>query len=275
MTSGMKLQLLGTGGYHPSERRQTACFMLPEVGVMLDAGTAMFRAREHIATDALDIFLSHAHLDHVVGLSFLLDVLWEKPVSRVTIHGSPATLSAVCGHLFAPALFPVAPSWEFRELADEIALPGGGILTHFPLPHPGGSTGYRLDWRETSMAYVTDTTATSTADYARLIEGVNLLVHECYFDDSRREFAQLTGHSCTATWRLVAGPKSGVWRWCMSIRSTNAKTRLAWKPPEGFFRERIWPPTAWKSNSETKSPPWRRWAWRSRPGRRSPLQLPI
>ena len=28
----MKLLLLGTSGYHPSEQRQTACLMLPEVG---------------------------------------------------------------------------------------------------------------------------------------------------------------------------------------------------------------------------------------------------
>ena len=32
----MKLLLLGTGGYHPCERRQTACLMLPEAGIVLE-----------------------------------------------------------------------------------------------------------------------------------------------------------------------------------------------------------------------------------------------
>ena len=54
-----RLLLLGTTGYHPSERRHTACMMLPEIGVVLDAGTAMFRVRQHLATPTLDIFLTH------------------------------------------------------------------------------------------------------------------------------------------------------------------------------------------------------------------------
>lgn len=65
----MKLVLLGTTGYHPNRRRHTACMFLPEVGVVLDAGTGMFRVRDHLATSHLDIFLTHAHLDHVVGLT--------------------------------------------------------------------------------------------------------------------------------------------------------------------------------------------------------------
>ena len=46
----MKLVMLGTTGYHPNDIRQTACYALPEIGVVLDAGTGMFRLREHIAT---------------------------------------------------------------------------------------------------------------------------------------------------------------------------------------------------------------------------------
>ena len=39
----MKLVLLGTTGYHANDRRQTACMLLPEIGVMFDAGTALYR----------------------------------------------------------------------------------------------------------------------------------------------------------------------------------------------------------------------------------------
>ncbi len=194
----MKIVLLGTGGYHPSERRHTPCMLIPELGVMLDAGTAMFRAPQYLQLPELDIFLTHAHLDHIFGLTFLLSVLYTSPLKRVRVHATPATLQAVADHLFAPAVFPVDPPFAMQPLAeDEERLPGGGRLTYFPLEHPGGSIGYRLDWPGHSMAYVTDTTATADAAYVERIHGVDLLIHECYFPDEYAEFAGKTGHSFT------------------------------------------------------------------------------
>ena len=94
----MKLLLFGTSGYHPTERRHTACFMLPEAGIVLDAGTGFFRVRDHVATPTLDILLSHTHLDHVVGLTFMLSTKWQRPIERITVHGQ-AKPAAVREHL--------------------------------------------------------------------------------------------------------------------------------------------------------------------------------
>ena len=193
----MKLVLLGTTGYHPNDQRQTACFMIPELGIILDAGTAMYRARDYICTEELDVFLTHAHLDHVIGITFLFDVLKDKNVGRVTVHAAPDKLKAIDEHLFAEDLFPVKPPCEFRPLAMQVPLAGDGRLTHFPLQHPGGALGFRLDWPGHSLAYVTDTTATKDAKYHEAIAGVDLLLHECYFPDSMPEMAALTGHSMT------------------------------------------------------------------------------
>src|SRR5437588_9667772 len=105
----MKLVLLGTGGYFPTSRRQTACLMLPEIGVVLDAGTGMCRVANYLQTDHLDIFLTHAHLDHVAGLTYLVNLVPPEVLTRTTIHAEAATLNAVREHLFAEAIFPVAP----------------------------------------------------------------------------------------------------------------------------------------------------------------------
>ena len=200
----MKLVLLGTTGYHPSDTRQTACMMLPECGIILDAGTAMYRVREHLVTPSLDIFLSHTHLDHVVGLTFLFDVLYQKNVDRVRVHGDGTKLQALQEHLFHPDLFPVMPPIEWHPLAGPVDLPERGRLTYFPLEHPGGCLGYRLDWPGRSLAYVTDTTARDDADYISHIEGVDVLIHECNFADGWEEHATLTGHSCTSAVARVA-----------------------------------------------------------------------
>jgi ribonuclease Z len=193
----MKLILLGTTGYHPNDQRQTACFMIPELGIILDAGTAMYRARTYLSTPELDIFLTHAHLDHVIGVTYLIDVLRDKEMRRVTVHAAAEKLAAIDEHLFAVDLFPVKPPCEFRPLARQVPLARGGRLTHFPLQHPGGALGFRLEWPGHSLAYVTDTTATNDAKYLDNIRGVDVLLHECYFPDSMAELAALTGHSVT------------------------------------------------------------------------------
>jgi ribonuclease Z len=200
----MRLVLLGTTGYHPNQRRQTPCLLLPECGVMLDAGTGVFRAAEYLATPELDIFLTHAHLDHIVGLSYLFSVIQAHPLRRITVHGTPEKLFAIDEHLFANALFPVRPPFDYRPLDETFDLPDGGRLTYFPLEHRGGSVGYRLDWPGHSMAYVTDTSADVNAAYVERIRGVDLLVHECYFPDDRADWARRTGHSHTTPVAEVA-----------------------------------------------------------------------
>lgn len=204
----MRLVPLGTTGYHPNDLRQTSCYLLPEVGVVLDAGTGMYRLAQHLATDELDVFVTHAHLDHVVGLTYLLETLYARPLRRVTVHGDAAKLAAIREHLFHRDLFPVVPDVEWRPLPlfGPVPLAGDGVLVHFPIEHPGGAVGFRLDWPGRSLAYVTDATAGPDASYLEAIGGVDLLLHECNFgDDVPREFAVKTGHSRTSEVATLAG----------------------------------------------------------------------
>jgi len=191
----MRLTFLGTGGYHPNEKRHTACLMLPEIGVVFDAGTGFFRVPQKLQTDDVRIFLSHAHLDHIVGLTYFLVPILKGVVVWAQVFGTRPTLDAVQEHVFAKPIFPVSPPFEFVELKPQIEIPQGGILTHCGLDHPGGCQGYRIDWPDRSFAYITDTMASDR--YLEFIRGVDLLVHECNFPDSLRDWAEKTGHSHT------------------------------------------------------------------------------
>jgi ribonuclease Z len=212
----VKLHFLGTTGYHPNNQRQTACLMLPELGVVLDAGTGIFRVRDLIQTSTLDIFLTHAHLDHSIGLTYLYDVLYQRNVERVTVHVAEDKIETICQQLFAFNLFPVKPNFEFSPLCadQEMEIRGGKKpirLTTIPVDHPGGCLAFRLDGFPTgSLAYVTDTTASTTAPYVKAIEGVQILVHECYFPDGWEDRAALTGHSClTPVVKVAQAAKAG------------------------------------------------------------------
>lgn len=198
----MRACFLGTGGYHPNERRHTACIMLPELGIIFDAGTSFFRVAERLATRDLHIFLSHAHNDHVVGLTYFLVPMLSGQVDRVWVRSAPEYLAAVQNHLFSPLVFPLAPGYIFEPLTESVAVPGGGALTHCRLNHPGGSIGYRIDWpgdsqqNGKSLAYITDTSA--DASYIDFIRGVDVLIHECNFSDTSIALANETGHCYTS-----------------------------------------------------------------------------
>ncbi len=199
----MRIQFLGTGGYHPSERRQTACVLLPEIGVLFDAGTGAFRIPARLETDEIQIFLSHAHLDHIAGLTYLLVPMLHGQIRRAELFATPQVHEAVREHLFANAIFPVVPEFKLHVLeeGEPVLLPRGGELTHWPLvSHPGGSRAFRIeipaeDGTSASFAYVTDTTVDGS--YTDFIHGVDLLIHECYFPDRQSDLALQTGHSHT------------------------------------------------------------------------------
>lgn len=201
----MKLHCLGTTGYHPSPTRQTACYYLPEVSLVLDAGTGMIGLTELLRADpreSLDIFLSHAHLDHIIGLTFLLDTLAVTSLKRVRVLGAEVKLRAVQEHLFSQHLFPILPEAihfePLEEHASPLKLASGAELMWFPMEHPGGSLGLRMQAAGKSLAYITDTVARPDADYVQQVKGVDLLLHECYFTDDYQVLAEKTGHSWLA-----------------------------------------------------------------------------
>lgn len=195
----MKIHCLGTAGYHPNETRQTSCYYLPDAGIALDAGTGIYRLPKVLRGKSLDILLSHAHLDHVAGLTFLLDILSKHPVERIQIWGESDKLAAVREHLFHPLIFPadIEAKWNAIDESPEFVI-GDTTVTWRHQEHPGGSVAYRLEWPDGKrLVYSTDTTGDRSPGYVEWSRHADLLMHECYFRNEASEWAQKTGHSWT------------------------------------------------------------------------------
>ena len=193
----MRLHCLGTVGYHPNDTRHTSCYFLPESGILLDGGTGAFRLTKLIETDTLDVLLSHAHLDHTFGLTFLLDVLFERPVRMVRIWGESAKIQAVREHLFHELIFPAPLSAQWLPIDDltewEI---GDTKISWRHQEHPGGSVAYRIDWPDGKrLVYATDTSGDTSDEHAQWSLEADLLMHECYFRDDSKKWAIKTGHT--------------------------------------------------------------------------------
>jgi len=197
---------LGTNGYFPTAGRQTMCVLVavPGAALLLDAGSGVARLAEPEVrrrlegVARLEIVLTHYHLDHVVGLSFLPGVLESR---SVRVHAPVPPLVAAgteaLDRLLSPPLFPLPlHRWPIEV---EIAPYAGPTLEIGPFrvstraqKHPGGSVGLRLG---SDLAYITDTVLDpATADFVR---GVDTLLHEVWLDDEEASTvdAGRAGHS--------------------------------------------------------------------------------
>lgn len=150
--------------------------------------------------------MTHAHLDHVAGLTYLLDVTHGRDL-EIIIYADAKTLQAARSALFGSPLFPLQWSYATCEIAPDTPLQVAGIqITAFPLTHPDGCLALRFDWPQKSLAYVTDTIGDDS--YFEFIGGVDLLIHERNFPDRMRDLAKASGH-CTSADLVRAAQSSG------------------------------------------------------------------
>jgi phosphoribosyl 1,2-cyclic phosphodiesterase len=137
--------------------------------LILDAGTGI-RALGNALTQAadttdFDIFLSHGHIDHVIGLPFFAPLFVEGQTVRVwagSLQPAGGVEKAVRKLMSFP-FFPlqvdaVHAELEFHDFqaGDAINPRPGVTLRTAPLNHPGGAIGYRIEYGGQSLAYVTD-----------------------------------------------------------------------------------------------------------------------
>ena len=201
----------------PETRRgggNTACVEVRCGGriVILDAGSGIREAglalREEKAKEA-DIFLTHAHWDHIIGLPFYKPLFCTGMATTVWsghLAGIMTTRELVKDLMRAPFL-PVGPEVfcgdvDYRDFkaGEEIQLGDSVLIKTRSLKHPGGAIGYRVEHGGRAIAYVTDTEhepGELDANVLELIEGADLMIYDCTYTEEEFALYRGYGHS---TW---------------------------------------------------------------------------
>ena len=239
MLSSMVIRFWGVRGSIPCPGPDTAryggntpCVEISCGGRVLifDAGTGIRALGQSLMqadkpTDT-DIFFSHCHLDHVIGLPFYAPLF--KAGSRVNLWAGhfehQAGVEEAVRKVMSFPLFPIEvetfqAQLEFHDFsAGERLAPRPGITVKtMPLAHPGGATGYRVEYGGHSAAYLTDIELGDGPfdDGAMtLAQGAGALIVDATYTDNELPTHQGWGHS---SWQQVVrfADEAGAGKLCL------------------------------------------------------------
>ena len=179
--------------------------------IIIDAGTGIRELGSKLVSTCpnqkIHLFLTHAHYDHVEGIPFFAPFFIENidiDISCGKLEGAKDT-SQLISNLMQRPFFPVGPevftaNIEYKTLEEnaEINISKDIKVSTTPLNHPGGSTGYRIDFAGKSFACITDTehvTGKPDENILKLIENIDVFSYDCSLLDKEMGDFQGYGHS--------------------------------------------------------------------------------
>lgn len=198
------MEVIGASGSKNAIDR-IVCMRLGEK-CLLDAGSASFIPYETLRKIEA-VLLTHAHLDHILDLGFVLDSLVPEGRKPIVVYGSEACLSIVRQHYMNGLIWPDfskirsggSPVMEYRVIEDYAwtALPGGIECMAVPVNHPAGARGYLFRHGGFLMVYSGDTGPTDSLWRTAVENGpVSAAVIEVSFPESQRNMALAADHLC-------------------------------------------------------------------------------
>ena len=218
----LRLKFWGVRGSTPTPQidnlaygGNTACFELrldgPEVFVF-DGGTGVRNLGQSLLKEfggnplCIKLFLTHFHWDHIQGIPFFAPLYaahnhltFFSAVKNVPLQ---ETLEGQMARPYFPVNFDsVAAKRNFVEVTEHQSLSAGGLTIYpFPLNHPQGCVGYRLEAHGRVVVYASDLEH-GHAELDRVVrdyaQDADVLIYDAQYTPEEYEAHRGWGHS---TW---------------------------------------------------------------------------
>jgi len=198
----VNLRVLGCSGGSARGRHPTSFLIDGRIAIDAGAVTANLSPEEQERVD--HVVLSHAHLDHVANLPFLLDNRFARQTRPIRIYGPAVTLKNLRGDLFNNRVWPDFTTLHNRKsisLETIDVTPGVTFeienlkLTADSMVHPVPCHGYRIDDGENAIYIAGDTGDVEPVKRAvRDDPRIRAIVIEVSWPNRMSALADISGH---------------------------------------------------------------------------------
>ena len=198
----MNIRVLGAFGSEGPGQRPSA--FLVNDRTLVDAGSVAGGIPLSEQLGIQQIFLTHAHLDHVVGAAFLIETFATCDVQRaVTLAGLPQVVDAVRTGIFNNVIWPDfstiprgCPAVVYKSLDAGTPYRFGELsVTAVPVDHTVPAAGFIMHDGVSGFVYSGDTGPTEALwKAARDIRGIRAVLLECAFPNRLGDLANISRH---------------------------------------------------------------------------------
>ncbi len=198
----MNIDIIGVDG--SKQYGCNLCSMLLGESVLLDAGSAsMLSSSQQRKVDM--VLLTHAHLDHVLELGFMIDATVSIRDEPLRVMGSSACLEIVRKHYMNDLIWPdfsriktsSGPTLVYQEVRDRewFQLPGDISAWAEPVCHGAGARGFIFRSGTGSIVHTGDTGPTSSIwEKAAEMDDLKMVLAEISFPDQKTDVAIASNH---------------------------------------------------------------------------------
>tara|TARA_B100001123_G_scaffold429657_2_gene548487 strand:+ start:3780 stop:4619 length:840 start_codon:yes stop_codon:yes gene_type:complete len=194
---------------------QTSCVEMRcgDQVLIFDAGTGIFPMGEQQDLKKMQLFLSHTHIDHILGFPFFSPAYqkgMELDIWAGHLKADGYNLYDTLSRVMSPPIFPLTLDFLKADIRYH-DFNAGETLTHLtehgieiqtlPLNHPDRATAYRVNYAGHSACYVTDVEHIRDGLNQALIAFIrdaDVFIYDSTFDDASFDRFVGWGHS---TWQ--------------------------------------------------------------------------
>jgi len=199
----MKINVIGCSGAK-FPRHNAPAFLLDEE-ILFDAGSLTSTLNEKAQMKIRNIFITHAHLDHIRSIPFLADnIVVGKKHTKITLFSISPVISMIKRHLFNSAVWPdftIIPNPGDAILnlvalkAGEPVILDGYTITPHKVNHTLPAVGYLVEDIKGKRFFYTGDTGPTAATWKKIKHSkLDCLIIDVSFPNSMRDLAIKTGH---------------------------------------------------------------------------------